>query len=147
MSIYFYHLENSYGCFSNFSDHSFYLDNKIWKTSEHYFQAQKFIETVHLDEVHQASTPRKAFDIGRDRNLPRRKDWEEVKEDVMMKALEAKFRAHKDIFKILIDTGDSEIVEDSPFDAYWGIGRSGNGKNRLGVLLMELRQKFIDESD
>lgn len=64
----------------------------------------------------------------------------------MAKALEAKFRAYKDIYEILIDSGDSKIVEDSPLDSYWGNGRSGTGKNRIGVLLMELREKFIDET-
>ena len=146
MSIYFYNIKNPYGCFSNFSDHSFDLDGKTWKTSEHYFQAQKFIGTVHLDKVHQASTPGKAAKIGRDRNLPLREDWEEVKEDVMMKALEAKFRAHDDLYDTLVQTRHKEIIEDAPNDYYWGIGKDRSGKNRLGVLLMNLREKFINEN-
>lgn len=145
MAIYFYSCEKPYGGFSNFSKHSFELDGKLWQTSEHYFQAQKFINTVHLDEVHQANTPRKAAQIGRDRSLPLRSDWEEVKEDVMMKALEAKFRTHQDLYNVLVETGQSEIIEDSPIDYYWGVGKDRSGKNRLGVLLMVLRDKFIKE--
>ena len=31
------------------------------------------------------------------------------------------------------------LIEAAPADYFWGVGRTGTGKNRLGVLLMELR--------
>lgn len=40
----------------------------------------------------------------------------------------------------LLSTGTREIVEFSEKDAYWGNGGDGSGKNRLGVLLMEVRE-------
>jgi len=39
----------------------------------------------------------------------------------------------------LLSTGDAEIVENSPIDYYWGCGANGSGKNRLGIILMEVR--------
>ena len=36
--------------------------------------------------------------------------------------------------------GGALLVENAPGDAYWGVGKDGNGKNRLGVLLMEVRE-------
>lgn len=42
MAIYFYKTKEKYGCFSN---HGFELKGKYWRTSEHYFQSQKFIGT------------------------------------------------------------------------------------------------------
>lgn len=42
MPIEFYSTRGPYGCFSNFSRHSFDLDGAFWTTREHYFQAQKF---------------------------------------------------------------------------------------------------------
>jgi predicted NAD-dependent protein-ADP-ribosyltransferase YbiA (DUF1768 family) len=33
-------------------------------------------------------------------------------------------------------------VEASKTDAFWGLGKKGNGKNMLGVLLMELRDEL-----
>lgn len=145
--IYFYRnsKNNKYGCFSNFSNHWFELDDKIWPTSEHYFQASKFPNTKFYEQIQRAKTPAKAFSIGRDRKLPLRADWNEMKEEVMSKALEAKFRTHTDLYELLVNTGDALIVENSPRDAYWGIGRNKNGKNRLGVLLMKLRSKLQDE--
>ena len=51
MTIYFYSTRDEYGCFSNFSQHGFELDGAWWTTSEHYFQAQKFAGTPHVEEI------------------------------------------------------------------------------------------------
>ncbi|SFE86879.1 conserved hypothetical protein, ribA/ribD-fused [Paenibacillus algorifonticola] len=51
MTIYFYKIDDDYGCFSNFSKHGFELGNKYWMTSEHYFQAQKFVGTEYEEQV------------------------------------------------------------------------------------------------
>ncbi len=45
MPIYFYRVrEKPYGCFSNFSPHSFELDGNWWPTSEHYFKHKNLLE-------------------------------------------------------------------------------------------------------
>lgn len=142
MPIYFYSLNQPYGCFSNFSKHSFELDGHIWKTSEHFFQAQKFVGTKHYTDILYAPTPKIALNLGGNRNFPLRKDWEEVKEDIMRQALYAKFSQNESIKKILLSTEDEELIENSPIDYYWGCGKYNSGKNRLGHLLMELREKL-----
>ena len=108
--------EQTYGCFSNFSKHGFTLDGNYWPTSEHYFQAQKFAGTPHADEVRLARAPKIAAEMGRDRRRPLRPDWEQVKDDVMRRAVLAKFETHADIREILLGTGDEEIVENAPGD-------------------------------
>ncbi len=60
-------------------------------TSEHYFQAQKFYGTEYVEIIRLLDNPMKAAKMGRNRNLPLREDWEEVKDDVMRKAVYAKF--------------------------------------------------------
>lgn len=66
MTIYFYvEREKPYGCFSNFSPHGFMLDDLYWATSEHYFQAQKFVGTPYLEKVRQTKTPKDAAKMGR----------------------------------------------------------------------------------
>ncbi len=140
MAIIFYHdREEPYGCFSNFSAHPFELDGLTWPTSEHYFQAQKFAGTEHVETVRRAKRPHDAARIGRDRALPLRPDWEQVKDDVMRRALRAKFTAHPDIRAVLLGTGDEPLIEDAPNDYYWGWGKDHSGKNMLGQLLVELR--------
>lgn len=139
--IYFYReREQPYGCFSNFSAHSFSLDELDWATSEHYFQAQKFVGTPHLEAVRQTKTPNDAAKMGRNRALPLRADWEQVKDDVMRKAVLQKFRNHADIREILLSTGDALLIENSPIDYYWGCGKDGSGKNKLGQVLGEVRE-------
>lgn len=140
MTIYFYHIrEEPYGCFSNFSRHGVDLDGLWWPTVEHYFQAQKFAGTPYIENVRNADTPRRAAEIGRDRNLPLRPDWEQVKDAVMFKAVQRKFQLHAEICTVLLSTGEEEIVENAPGDYYWGCGADGTGKNKLGQILMEVR--------
>lgn len=140
MAIYFYSTRGDYGSFSNFSAHSFELDGEYWPTTEHYFQAQKFPATPQVDRIRQAKTPKDAAKMGRDRSLPLRSDWEQVKDEIMKKAVLRKFETHGEIREILLATGDEEIVENSPIDYYWGCGKDGSGKNMLGQILMEVRE-------
>jgi ribA/ribD-fused uncharacterized protein len=147
MTIDFYSVrEQPYGCFSNFSDHGFTQDELWWATSEHYFQAQKFAGTPHLETVRLAKSPREAADIGRDRSLPLRSDWEAVKDDVMRKAVLSKFQSHAEIREILLSTGDELLVEKTSNDYYWGCGTKGTGKNMLGKILMEIREILRNDS-
>jgi hypothetical protein len=141
MTIKFFRTSEPYGCFSNFSKHTFFLDGKMWKTTEHYFQAQKFKhDSEDYNDVNKAETPKTAALIGRDRNRPLLPEWEQIKDDVMRKCVLKKFQVYSDIRKILLETGDQDIIEDSPYDAYWGAGPNGNGKNMLGKILVETRE-------
>ncbi|MCW6049798.1 NADAR family protein [Lyngbya sp. CCAP 1446/10] len=140
MTIYFYSTRSEYGSFSNFSRYGCELDGEYWPTTEHYFQAQKFPQTEHCDQIRQAKTPKDAAKMGRERSRPLRQDWEQVKDDIMRKAVLRKFETHADIREILLATGEEEIVENAPGDYYWGCGKDGSGKNMLGQILMEVRE-------
>ncbi len=140
MTIYFYtpH-EEPYGCFSNFSRHGIEMDGSWWPTVEHYFQAQKFAGTPHAEQVQRALTPKQAAEIGRNRKLPLRSDWEQIKDEVMFKAVLRKFEMHHELRTLLLSTEEEEIVESAPGDYYWGCGADGSGQNKLGKLLMQVR--------
>jgi ribA/ribD-fused uncharacterized protein len=149
MPIYFYSTTGPYGCFSNFSRHSFTLDGLRWPTAEHYFQAQKFPGTDYAEKIRLASTPKQAAALGRSRAIPIRPDWEKVKEAIMRRVVLRKFETHADIQDILLSTGDDDLIENSPTDFYWGCGKDGSGLNRLGLILMEtrtiLRTRSLDQ--
>ena len=138
----FYSTAAEYGAFSNFSRHPITLEGKRWPTTEHYFQAQKFAGSPDEDEVRQAARPMDAARMGRDRKRPLRRDWEAVKERVMLDALRAKFAQHDELRGLLLGTGEAELVEHTANDAYWGDGGDGSGKNRLGHLLMQVRAEL-----
>ncbi len=143
-TINFYRERDDYGFCSNFYKAPIEIDDKVYPTTEHYFQSLKFATTdsVAADKVRLASSPSEAARLGRSRKFPLRKDWENVKDDVMRKALTAKFSQHPNLKKQLIDTGNAKLVEHTKNDSYWGDGGDGTGKNMLGKLLMELRDSY-----
>lgn len=142
MAIYFYKINDEFGCFSNFAHYNFELDGKKWMTSEHYFQAQKFRGTEYEEVIRLLDNPMKAAEMGRNRDLPLIEGWEQIKDDVMRKAVYAKFTQNKKIRDILISTGKEIIIEKTTDDYYWGCGKDGCGKNMLGIILMEVREKI-----
>jgi ribA/ribD-fused uncharacterized protein len=141
----FYHQNKPYGFFSNFAPYAINLKGKTWPTSEHYFQAMKFANTVHEEQIRQALTPLEAAQMGRERDRPLRSDWEVIKDDVMREALYAKFTQHSDLKEKLLATGNAIIIEHTRNDNYWGDGGDGSGKNMLGKLLMETRERICNE--
>lgn len=145
--IYFYSTRDRYGVFSNFFRRAIRVRNKRWRTSEHFYQAMKFEGTHHERAVMVTKTPGEAAKVGRDRSRPLREDWESVKEEVMYEALRAKFTQHADLQKTLLSTGERQLIEHTSRDSYWGDGGDGNGKNRLGHLLMRLRTELREEDD
>lgn len=60
----------------------------------------------------------------------------------MRAAVLAKFEQNPEIAKILLETGDEELIENTTKDHYWGIGSTGTGLNMLGKILMETREKL-----
>jgi ribA/ribD-fused uncharacterized protein len=138
----FYSTKGEFGAFSNFAAYPLVLDGRTWPTSEHYFQAQKFVEGNHAEEIRQAKSPTVAARMGRSRQRPLRPDWESVKDAVMRKAVEAKFTQHESLRTLLLSTGDARLVEHTTKDSYWGDGGDGGGRNRLGEILMDVRDQL-----
>lgn len=146
-TIYFYSSRGHHGYMSNFARYPVKVDGKKYKTSEHYYQSQKFKGTTYEKTIRDASGPMEAATLGRttSKKFKLRKDWESVKDDVMRKVVEAKFRQHDGIRAELLATGNAKLVEETSDDLYWGCGHNGKGKNMLGVILMEIREKFRNE--
>jgi ribA/ribD-fused uncharacterized protein len=138
----FYSTSDEYGCFSNFAAAPITLKGKSWRTTEHYFQAQKFAGTPHEEEIRQTNSPSVAARMGRSRQRPLRPDWERVKDDVMREAVLAKFTQHADLRSVLLSTGEALIIEHTSNDSYWGDGGDGSGRNRLGQILMQVREEL-----
>lgn len=146
-TINFYSARSEHGYMSNFAQYSLNIDGFHYQTSEHYFQSKKYEGSYWESKVRHAKGPMKAVELGRDRNGPLRRDWESVKNNVMRKAVEIKFRQHRDICDALLATGDAKLVEHTERDSYWGDGGDGSGKNMLGQILMEVRTLLRKERD
>src|SRR5262245_53046548 len=114
--IHFYSVADDHGCFSNFAPYPVRLDGKVWPTTEHYFQAQKFQDATHQEAIRRVKSPMIAARMGRDRKRPLRRDWESVKVEVMRRAVRAKFTQHADLRNVLLGTGDATLVEHTDKD-------------------------------
>lgn len=137
--IFFFSRHGKYGSLSNFARYPVHIDGLDWPTTEHFYQAMKTRNLKGQEMIRSCATPGDAKFAGY--HLKLREDWEDVKEEVMLKALKAKFTQHKNLSALLLSTGSAPLHEDSPWDKYWGYAR-GEGKDRLGVLLMQVRDEL-----
>lgn len=143
-AVYFYSLGDDFGDFSNFASYPIKLDGRVWPTSEHYFQAQKFKDKKLRECVRKAKSPGEAARLGRSRKNPLRRDWDSARLNVMRKAVRAKFQQHQELAALLLSTGDAKLVEHTENDDFWGDGGDGSGKNWLGRILMEIRGELAE---
>ena len=152
--IFFYKEFGPLGYLATYSNHGFFKDGIWWKTTEHFYQAQKFNDVDIRMKIAKAVTPKEASNIGRDRSLPIIVNWEEIKKDVMLTGILEKFRQNNDILYKLISTCDEEIVEETTKENFWGCGPKKDGENNYGKLLMvareilrnELQEYFINQN-
>lgn len=65
-----------------------------------------------------------------------------MKDEVMLKAIRAKVEQHSEVKEMLLSTENAILVEHTENDYYWGDGGDGSGKNRLGKILMKVRDEW-----
>ena len=94
------------------------------------------------EKIRQIASPMDAALEGRNCQNPLRSDWEEIKDEVMLQALRMKFSQNPEIAKELLATGDAIIIENTRNDAYWADEGDGSGKNKLGLLLKQVREEL-----
>lgn len=138
----FYSRSAVYGEFSNFALFPVWVDGKWWPTSEHYYQAMKYTDEKLQDWVRAPADPLESANRGRHKNVPKRPDWEEVKDGFMEKAVRDKFTRYPELKQLLLSTGNALLVEHTENDCYWGDCGDGTGANKLGLLLMKLRAEL-----
>ena len=129
-----------YAFLSNFYPSPIAYDNSkiVYPTVEHYFQAMKTFQSDEHEAIRIATTPGEAKRLGRRCTL--REDWENIKDEVMHRALKMKFK-DPELRAKLLATGDEFLVEGNTWgDRYWGVCE-GRGLNKLGQLLMIVREE------
>ncbi|KAK4570407.1 hypothetical protein LTR86_002487 [Recurvomyces mirabilis] len=146
--------EEPWGFMSQWYEASFEVDGVKYLTAEMWMMiekeiARKMMETT-IPAEHQA--------LGRKAKGFNRKKWDEHKSRIVEEGNYHKFTKCKDkpeMRKMLLATGDRELVEASPTDRIWGVGfgaadaeanRKDWGENRLGKAMMVVREKLRKES-
>lgn len=117
-------------------------------TSEALYQACRF---PHLPEVQRLIIAERSPMTAKMKSKPHRGnsrvDWDIVRTKVMRWCLQVKLVQNWDQFsKLLLETGDLSIVEDSRKDDFWGAKPADEeiliGANVLGRLLMQVREQI-----
>lgn len=148
-AIRFYTTKDENGYMSNFARFQVECFGRAWMTSEHAYQAQKYLgsDDASYEEVANAPHPGAAAAVGRDPNRKIRPEWNSVRDDVMRFVVIHKFTQNAKIKEKLLATGDRPLFEFDTHrgDQYWAIDQNGNGKNMLGVILMEVREVLREE--
>lgn len=120
-----------------------------WPSAEHLFQAGKTTSGEVAEWIRQSDTPGMAKSRGR--AIEVRPDWNEIKLDVMLKVVTAKFMQNPDLAEKLVATGDEDLIEGNWWgDKFWGIDlkqKYPSGENWLGRLLMILRAQLVMKAD
>lgn len=127
---------------SNFFEAPVVYDGISYRNNEAAFQAQK-TKTKEERRMFSELNPSEAKRLGRRVDLCG--DWENVKVYVMTDIVRAKFTQNPDLGQKLLDTNDEQLVEGNTWgDRYWGTV-NGQGQNRLGIILMQIRDELRNE--
>ena len=145
------------GWLSNMSPYKIVVDDIFWKTAEAYFQSLRFApdDTVR-ETIRMQKSPIAAKMVAKE-NASRMVVVPLSEDDVenMRITLRLKFKCNQiPLEENLLLTGDRTIIEDcsgrrTESGAFWGAYKLPNGllygQNKLGKLLMELRNELSEE--
>jgi ribA/ribD-fused uncharacterized protein len=116
---------------------------RTYKTAEHCFQALKCVDDKEHKHVAESDTPADAKHMGR--KIRKIENWNDIRDVVMFRVLTAKF-SNPNLQKLLYETKNAYLIEGNSWkDTYWGKDdKTWKGENRLGELLMRLRNQIGD---
>ena len=145
------------GFLSNWYPCEFIVDNVKYWCTEQYMMAKKaelFGDSEVQAEIMASKNQKEIKDLGRKVHNFDGTVWDKNKKSIVLDGNLAKFSQNEKLKSMLLSTGDKILVEASPYDKIWGIGRSVRdgvnlkiptnwlGENLLGFILMEVREKL-----
>ena len=146
--------DGRYNFLSNFYSVKIEHQGIKYPTLEHYYVSMKVKNDQQIDGkyitmidcrelIAKMPDPGKVKQFGK--IIKVRRDWNDVKLDVMLWGVREKFK-QEDLKQMLLDTGEQELVEGNTWnDTYWGICR-GEGQNNLGKILMKVRMELRQQN-
>jgi ribA/ribD-fused uncharacterized protein len=152
--------KGEYRSFSNMSNHPVEIDGVKYPSVEHYYQAMKateFKDEDTLKKIMKTKTSKAVKALGNKVQNFNEDIWNAKRDEIMEKAVRAKFVQHPELRKKLQETGEKQIGYADARDVYWSIGTSTTqekanfpskwrGLNKLGKILMNLRKEFNEDS-
>lgn len=132
-------------CLDNFSSFKVEYKGYLYSTVEEAYQTSKFEGCAPevAEKIRKSMSAHEAQKIAAENRACMRSDWNDVKLSIMETLLRLKVKQNPYVLKKLMETGDYQIVEDSPKDSFWGCGNDHKGDNHLGKLWMKIRSEYI----
>lgn len=155
----FYGVQGPLAYLSNLFPWIFTIQGNQYASNEHFYQSMKSEDPEVQFRIRAAATGAQARRWGG--QIKVRADWSELvgtpalralyhddkgdilertKDHYMFMGLTQKFTQLRDLRAKLLETGDEELVHNSPNDPYWGCG-DGTGLNKQGRMLMVIRAR------
>jgi ribA/ribD-fused uncharacterized protein len=166
-SVFFISSSLDYGFLSNFYPCEFIDDKElnntkqqiVFKNMEQYFiyQKAKMFDKTKIKQILTETEPKIIQGYGRQIDNFNQNEWDKHKLGIMYRGLELKFGQNPAILDKLLKTENKTLYEANKHDRYWGIGFDVEngikkeqdrhseefGKNKLGELLMKLRDSLL----
>ena len=122
------------------------VDGRLYTfpTVEHYYQAMKFYASdERFNTVINLKTPDEARLITKtpEYKINRRSDFDEHKFAIMESGMRVKVTQNPEAAKMLIATGNAVLLKSCEVCYKCGFG-TGSGQNRLGKILMQIREEL-----
>lgn len=152
----FWHEYDENGCFSNWYDSPFVIDDFCYFHVEQYIMSQKaklFHDSVRYTAILRAIDPGDCKRLGKLVTPFDQSIWDDAKYNILLDGIRAKFNQNEDLAGCLRATGDRIIAEASPYDGVFGIKIDAAtalkltpdqwpGQNLLGKALMQIRSEL-----
>ncbi|KAK0529298.1 hypothetical protein OC842_004286 [Tilletia horrida] len=139
----FYSAKEPFFFLTNFASSRIFHDGNLFRNAEILYQASKFAHMPDLYwEIVGQDSPRAAFNMAQKYRSHVSKDWEARRLQVMGHVQLLKYTQNSQLRARLLQTGNAELIEASPHDAFWGDAADGKGKNQLGKILMSVRDRL-----
>lgn len=134
-------IETRFHDLSPFSAHEIEIDEVVYKTAEHAYQALRVVPEAR-DVIMATRSPMDAWREGQKCKTTGQLLADFDKYLLMEKIFRAKLEQHEDIRAVLKITGERELLKVYDTDYYWGTGADGTGENKMGKLWMKLRSEL-----
>ena len=145
------------GEFSQWYKSDFAVEGVVYTSCEQFMMHKKalfFLDEEIAEKIMQTNDPKKQKALGRSVRGFKADEWSSVALSYVIEGNFAKFSQNEKLKQSLIATGSRILVEASPHDRIWGVGRSEddvdietpmlwNGTNLLGFALVTVRNMLI----
>ena len=138
-------IESPWHYLSPFSAHQIKVDEKIYPTLEHAYQAMRLKSDEQRSKVQNCPSPLEAWRLGQKYKInPNNLVSDYDKTELMERLMRLKLKQHPDIAAVLLESGGRGLHKVFGTDYFWGTGHDGSGQNIMGKLWMKLRDELVN---